>query len=214
MSPSSPRESGFTGGGTGTPTQEDNRLGTLNNTAATTQYIGNTRKGRTFARKSVDLHPEKFYGDTIHEKQSSHLRIFFQNVKGLSRTTTSDDYRYYSQALRELQVDICGLAETNKPWTLLHHRQDLLQSARSTFGSVKVAFASPTHQIDPIRDNDNFQAGGCVTMAFEKWVPSVHGSSIPRPKWPRKVERVLYSGQICKRANGDHRVPSLLWACI
>ena len=121
-----------------------------------------TRNGRIPFRKSNDRSPEVSYGDTVHHKENNHIRILFQNVKGLSKTSTTDDYRYYSQAIHHLQVDICCLAETNKPWQLLHHRQDFLTGVRSSLGNnIKVEFTSPTYQIDQLAETDSFQAGGC-----------------------------------------------------
>jgi hypothetical protein len=137
-----------------------------------------TRAGRIRFRKSSDQQPEVSYGDTIYTKDSAHLRIFFQNVKGLSHTTTADDYRYYATAIREFHVDLCGLAETNTPWQLLHHRQDFIQAAKSSLGTVKVEFASPQRQIDPVADTESFQAGGCLTMVCGRWVPSIHSGPI------------------------------------
>jgi endonuclease/exonuclease/phosphatase family metal-dependent hydrolase len=121
------------------------------------------------------------FGDSIHIKNPEHLRIFFQNVKGLSQTATSDDFRYYSHSIRDLQVDICCLAETNTPWQLPHHRQDFLHAAKSTLGNIKVEFASPSQLVDPIIETARFQAGGNLLMACGKWVPSIFGPPIRDP---------------------------------
>jgi hypothetical protein len=137
--------------------------------------IQNQRSGRIPSRKTNDLHPEVSYGDTIYTKDNQHLRIFFQNVKGLTYTNTSDDYRYYSNAIRDLQLDIVCLAETNKPWQLLHHRQEFYAAMTRNMRTVKVDFASPSLQVDPISDMDNFQSGGCLTMVCRNWVSCVYG---------------------------------------
>ena len=92
--------------------------------------ISSSRRGRIPIRKSSDPFPEATYGDTIHTKDNMHLRVFFQNVKGLNQTTTSDDYQYYSQALRDLRVDISCLTETNKPWQLPHHKHDFMTASK------------------------------------------------------------------------------------
>jgi hypothetical protein len=145
---------------------------------STLNTIPTTRRGRILARKSSDPHPEEAYGDSIHTKDDTHLRVFFQNVKGLSYTTTSDDYQYYSQALRALRVDISCLAETNKPWQLPHHKNDFRTASRKYLGHIKAEFASPLRTIDQVGETDTFQAGGCVTLASGKWVPSVFGEPI------------------------------------
>jgi hypothetical protein len=139
------------------------------------------RSGRIQFRKSADKFPELSYGDSIQTKNSDHIRILFQNVKGLSHSSTSDDFSYYAHSIRDLQVDVCCMAETNTPWQLNHHRQDFLHAAKSTLGQVKVEFASPSRHVDPISDTERFQAGGNLLMVSGKWIPSIYGPSIKDP---------------------------------
>ena len=42
---------------------------------------------------NVDLHSS--YEASIHERDPSSIRVFFQNVKGLTYTSTGEDYAYY-----------------------------------------------------------------------------------------------------------------------
>jgi hypothetical protein len=90
------------------------------------------------------------YGDNIHNKQDQHTRIFFQNVKGLTHSITSEDYEYYLHNLKTLQVDIAGLAETNSPWQLYHIRRDFLQQTKKHYQTSKTVFGSIDQQIDPV----------------------------------------------------------------
>ena len=52
--------------------------------------------------------------------------FFFQNVKGLTYSSSGDDYEYYLQNLKNLQVDVAGMAETNTPWQLNHIKTEFL----------------------------------------------------------------------------------------
>lgn len=56
-------------------------------------------------------------GDTLLPKQDSILRIAFQNIHG---TTDLRGYAVPSEveAIEELEIDIIGMAETNRPWSL------------------------------------------------------------------------------------------------
>ena len=56
-------------------------------------------------------------GDTILPKQNATLRIAFQNIHG---TTDLHGYEVPSEieAIDELEIDIMGMAETNRPWSL------------------------------------------------------------------------------------------------
>ena len=72
-----------------------------------------SRPGRRSRKNPVDQHPSRSYGDPIIQKTPDAIRLFFQNVKGLSSNAGSEDYRYYLNCLQSLQVDIAGMAETN-----------------------------------------------------------------------------------------------------
>ena len=120
----------------------------------------NNRPNRHFSKyQADDLNILTSYGDNIHNKQDQHTRIFFQNVKGLTHSTTSEDYEYYLHNLKTLQVDIAGLAETNSPWQLYHIRRDFLQQTKKHYQTSKTVFGSIDQQIDPVHSHDKFQAG-------------------------------------------------------
>jgi hypothetical protein len=96
------------------------------------QQIANNRPNRTPFRRHEDPHVLQSYGDPItNEKQSRTIRIYFQNIKGLSYTTTREDYKYDFNHLDDLQVDIAGLAETNSAWQHQFLRNELIQASRS-----------------------------------------------------------------------------------
>ena len=72
-----------------------------------------TRPRRQMRLQSVDEFPNIPYGDPIIQKHKGSTRLFFQNSKGLTHTTTGEDYGYYMSCLSAFQVDIFGIAETN-----------------------------------------------------------------------------------------------------
>ena len=70
------------------------------------------------------------YGDEIFFKDPKSTRIMFQNVKGLTYTTSTEDYRYYLQGMSSYSADIFGMAETNTSWQHPHLQlafRDLVQ---------------------------------------------------------------------------------------
>ena len=83
-----------------------------------------SRPGRRSRKNPVDQHPSRSYGDPIIQKLADAVRLFFQNVKGLSSSAVSEDYRYYLNCLQSLHVDISGMAETNTCWQRAHLRAD------------------------------------------------------------------------------------------
>ena len=50
---------------------------------------------RKTIQKPIDIDIHLSYGNSIHDREPSTLRIFFQNIKGLAYTTTGKDYGYY-----------------------------------------------------------------------------------------------------------------------
>ncbi|KAI2499411.1 hypothetical protein MHU86_15056 [Fragilaria crotonensis] len=140
----------------------------------------NARPGRAYSH-AIEIDMESHYGKSHTQKSDTDIRIFFQNVKGLTYSASGEDYDYYVTSTRSLDADIVGMAETNTAWT--HpHLQSLFQSrARQHMNSVKVSFSSPTQTIDPIPEKETFQSGGTVTFSAGTLVPMVHGNDIKDP---------------------------------
>ena len=109
------------------------------------------RPGRKSVRQNaLDLEPTRSFGDPIIQKAPDSVRIFFQNVKGLSSSACNEDYRYYLNCLQSLQVDIAGLAKTNTCWQHAHLREDFSIATRRTYRQCKVIYGSPSTECDPM----------------------------------------------------------------
>ena len=115
------------------------------------------------------------YGDSIHERHDSTIRIFFQNVKGLTYSATGEDYGYYLSCVSSLGADIIVMAETNSAWEHSHIRTTFHATARKQFQSHKVHFSSPSKDIDPMPDTESFQSGGALTLATNTLVSMALG---------------------------------------
>ena len=136
------------------------------------------RPGRIRAATPQDTLHRTAFGDTIYHKDEMHTRILFQNVKGLTPSTSCEDFKYCLDSLSSLQTDIVGLSETNVPWIQsTHHQADFRTCLRRQFNIGKVVFGSPETQVDPIAPNDNFQAGGSLMFTVGALVPMLSGSS-------------------------------------
>ena len=130
----------------------------------TTQY--HPRPGRSKLRQLLNVDLNSSYGASIREQDSSSIRVFFQNVEGLTYTTTGEDYAKYLSCTSSLGADIIGMAETNSAWSHSHLRHSLHQQSRKQYHQHKVNFSSPLPEIDPIPDTETFQASGTLTMAL------------------------------------------------
>ena len=148
-----------------------------------TTHIPSTRPNRIAQRISLDENPTASYGSSIHRtKQDNCIRIFYQNIKGLSHTPSSEDYNYYLDHFRDLAVDIAGLAETNTAWQHQFLRQEFTNKARRAgSGLSKTSFGSPSTTVDLIPPNETFQAGGSITLCLGSWTTAILDPRSPIP---------------------------------
>ena len=127
---------------------------------------------RVLERKTGDPFAAASFGDSIWKpKQATCLRFFHQNVKGLTYTTGGEDYEYYMHSLKELDIDICGMSETNTPWQHHYLRQEFTNRARRHRHMVKIAFGSPDPTVDSVVPaTETFQTDGSLTIAMNTTV--------------------------------------------
>ena len=93
-------------------------------------------------------------GDSILPKQKSTLRIAFQNIHGIT------DLRGYEvpsevEAIKELEIDLMGMAETNRPWSLQQ------KAAYDAYMNKRFRSSRTMYTAAPARDYDlRYQPGG------------------------------------------------------
>ena len=146
-----------------------------------TNTIHTKRPGRKFHTPHIDIDLDRAYGRPWTEKADTDLRIYFQNVKGLTYSATGEDYNYYLSSLMPLQSDIVGMAETNTAWTHPHLKALFKARANQQFQSAKISFSSPNSDIDPILTNETYQSGGTLTMTINEMVSMALGTEIQDP---------------------------------
>jgi hypothetical protein len=88
-------------------------------------------------------------------------------VKGLTYTAGGEDYEYYMHSLKELDIDICGMSETNTPWQHHYLTQEFTTRARRHRDMVEIEFGSPDPTVDSVPATETFQAGGSLTIAMD-----------------------------------------------
>lgn len=155
----------------------------------------NIRPGRSSLRHTPDIDLHASYGDSIYERDPSSIRVFFQNVKGLTYSTTGEDYAYYLSCTASIGADIIGMAETNTAWSHYHLRQSLHQQSRKQYQQHKISFSFPIPDIDPVPETETFQAGGTLTMALNSMVPMAFGESHQDPTGLGRWSSLTFRGQ-------------------
>ena len=139
------------------------------------------RPGRKQIRQSPDINVATSYGDPVDTRDPSHIRVFFQNVKGLTYSATGQDYEYYTSCIANIDADITGMAETNSAWQHHHLKSKFKASIQKHFPMTKIAYSSPSNEIDPMPEKESYQAGGTVTFTIRKMVTLSHGQPIIDP---------------------------------
>ena len=143
--------------------------------------LPNTRPGRKALRHSPDINLDTSYGDSIHNRDPGTIRIFFQNVKGLTYSTSGQDYEYYISCIANIDADITGMAETNSAWQHHHIKTKSQASIRRHYQTSKISYSSPSREVDPMPENESFQPGSTVTFPNQKMATLIHGQAFSDP---------------------------------
>ena len=82
----------------------------------------NNRPNRHFTKYDTDdISIITSYGDTIHKKHESHTRIFFQNVKGLSYSTSGEELRVLHSGTKDNTNGHCWIGGNKYPVATTSH---------------------------------------------------------------------------------------------
>ena len=96
------------------------------------QKVLSPRPGRTF-NYNQDIDLISHYGTPITDREPTTIRVFFQNTKVLTHSSTGEDYKYYLSLLADqIKSDISGMAETNTAWQHYHLRTDFKDNSEKT----------------------------------------------------------------------------------
>ena len=140
--------------------------------------IPSQRPGRKLRTATIDPYPSTSYGDPVTHEVEGSVRLFFQNVHGLTHSTTLEDYRYYLQCTQGLSVDVLGLSETNTCWSHHHLSSDFRSATQKFHRQSKIAFGTVSPAVDQCLQSESFQSGGNVTAVLGSISSRVSGSNI------------------------------------
>lgn len=154
-----------------------------------------SRPGRNRWETPIDQQPFQSFGDSIQQKDPDTIRVFFQNVKGLTFTTGMEDYYYYIQGLTAFQIDIAGLCKTNTAWQHSHLQADFRKQIRRHYRQSRVHFGSPTKSIDNCSERSTYQSGGNLTMVSGNMTSSSFGNNIEDPTGLGRWSGISFRGK-------------------
>jgi hypothetical protein len=105
-------------------------------------------------------------GNPLSLKREGILRLAYQNVRGVS-DTRGLSFPMEIAAMEELQVDIMGMSETNRPW-MPHHRYAYDTMMQLRFRSSRTIYTSaPSHD-----HSQKYQPGGNLLTINRPTTPS------------------------------------------
>ena len=118
--------------------------------------------------QNIPIGNNEKWGDDIKEKNERTLRLYFQNINGLSTAELTEDWMDIYTIMEDHNVDIYGLAETNITWTPtvthnLHSKLRLYNGGGSN--QIKMSQSSCD---DPTLST--YQPGGVCQVARNKVV--------------------------------------------
>ena len=57
------------------------------------------------------------WGDAIHSKPDHSIRIYYQNIHGITSDNTLDKWEQIVLSMHQRHIDVCCFAEKNIKWT-------------------------------------------------------------------------------------------------
>ena len=144
------------------------------------------RTNKHFRDRRVDEYLRERYCDDpgsgnpmVHDDTGTQMRVYFQNVRGvLKRNVGNVNLRDGNndiaalQQLRELGVDVLGLAETNLNWKNKWIREKWKATVRRSWpGSQVIVLSIATNDGETVH-----QQGGVSLIINKKWAPHIRES--------------------------------------
>jgi hypothetical protein len=113
--------------------------------------LSSSRPGRLQSRRQIDPTATQSFGDALIYKAPGSLRIFLQNVKGLTYSTGVEDYKYYIVSqMAAFSVDCFGLVETNTAWQHYYLQMQYRECVQRQFRVGKTVFGFRTRRFKQV----------------------------------------------------------------
>ena len=126
------------------------------NLAASVEIDGHSRPNVT------ELHTE-YFGDTFRDKSTKTIRIGFININRLSKRKGTAKYDSLRSSLLASEVDILGIAETNRCWHKMQPEDTWRELSKEWWRDSKSVVGYNLDDLEP----RIYQPGGVITLAVE-----------------------------------------------
>ena len=135
---------------------------------------------RSIAGKTV-VHNIEPVGDPLTPKQDNILRIAFQNIHGAT-DIQKEAIPSEGEAMEELEIDIMGMAETNRPWN--NHQNNQEKALYDAYMNKRFKGSRTVYTAAPTKDHTlRYQPGGNLLTANGEITARIDGHGTD--KWGR-----------------------------
>ena len=104
----------------------------------------------------------EYFGDELQDKRSKTIRVGFVNINSLPKLSSAAKYDSIKASLTAAEIDIIGLAETNKCWYMMEAEHTWKETAKTWWKDSKHAIAYNTLDQQP----QLYQPGGVITSTI------------------------------------------------
>ena len=115
-----------------------------------------------------------YFGEQLKDKKQGVLRIGFININSLSKHKATAKYDSIRSSLAAGEIDIIGLAETNKCWHLMESENTWKEVSKTWW---KDSHSSISYNSRDISDSV-YLPGGTITTAINEYSHRIAGSGV------------------------------------
>ena len=156
-------------------------------------------------------------GDRVTtSKNSTDLRVFLQNPNGVMGKKQQNDDRRALTSMREWDVDIIALPETNKNWAQEWIRNKWKREVKSVWPHAKVYCTSMD---EPVHKHAEYVQGGACLIITNSWSSRVMANGcdhLGRWVWVtlrgRSSERLTVTAMYCPNPGYPTDGPATVWS--
>jgi hypothetical protein len=151
--------------------QETNKTKTMTKCIQDLEKKTSTRKKRaiqTMIPRKPKVNDD--WGSTIHSKDPTTTKIYFENINGIQEFSGTESWAEHMEFMKENNIKISGLAETNTNWNHNNIRETLATKTRLKFQNSLINFSRNDYNPNSA---SAFLPGGCVLTCTRHWTSRI-----------------------------------------
>ena len=146
----------------------------------------NWRSNRKATEKPTTPEQITEMGYPLKEKETHHVRVYFNNIHGITPADRMEKHTRYNQQWKQKEIDILGLAETNVNWRLSSIREDFHHATTPAW-----KFYKATTSTCKAKTSNRAQPGGTAQITNGAFLTKIHavGADNTYGRWSYQIYR-------------------------